>query len=697
MRMHNYSELFQYAPIAAESSVSITEPVTEAYQFKETRELVQLVNEAADLINTLGEAAFEDFRVPGSRWQKGETYIFVLDPEGEMLVHADAAMEGRNLMGLKDINGKPIVRGLIQAVTISPQKQNGWYHYQWPVPGGLLPRWKSSYVQLVKAPSGKNYVVGSGMYNDRMEKEFVVDLVVSAVTQLEKDSKEAIRLFHDPTGPFLVKDSYIFVIDVNGVEVVNPAFPSIEGRNLLDYKDPAGKYLDREIIEVAQTKGSGWVNYMWPKPGESVPTQKSAYVHKANLDGKPVAVGCGVYLADAPKEKSSATKMSARELINLVREAAAILEERGEKAYPDFRVKGSKWFRDDTYFFVSSMEGVRAFHAALPETEGRNLIGEKDVDGKLIVKAIVDAAKAASGEGWVHYRYPEPGNIFPTWKSTFVKRVTYPSGEDYVVGSGIYNMEMDKAFIEDVVKRASDLIEQNGKEAFAQLRDKAGPFIFMDTYVFVDSPDGTELVNPAFPSLEGKNLKDLKDVQGKATVSDEIAAAITEGSAWLECYWYKPGTNTPAVKQTYVRRVQFGNETYIVGSGLYSKEGLAGWKNKEKIQKVSWQTVKEEKLNDKLQRQVLFGEKATLSRFEAKTGVEIARHYHDNEEYMWVLSGAMKYRFDDQEVQLNAGEVLVVPPNIPHSIMVLEDTAFACFFAPQRADWLKGEDQYLRR
>ena len=101
----------------------------------------------------------------------------------------------------------------------------------------------------------------------------------------------------------------------------------------------AGKYLDREIIEVAQTKGSGWVNYMWPKPGESVPTQKSAYVHKANLDGKPVAVGCGVYLADAPKEKSSATKMSARELINLVREAAAILEERGEKAYPDFRVR----------------------------------------------------------------------------------------------------------------------------------------------------------------------------------------------------------------------------------------------------------------------------------------------------------------------------------------------------------------------
>ena len=156
------------------------------YSSDTTPDIVQLVKDAVELVREKGEAAFEDFRVPGSRWQKGETYIFVLDPEGEMLVHADAAMEGRNQLGLKDINGKPIVRGLIQAVTISPQKQNGWYHYQWPVPGGLLPRWKSSYVQLVKAPSGKTYVVGSGMYNDRMEKEFVVDMVKDAVGQIEK-------------------------------------------------------------------------------------------------------------------------------------------------------------------------------------------------------------------------------------------------------------------------------------------------------------------------------------------------------------------------------------------------------------------------------------------------------------------------------------------------------------------------------
>jgi signal transduction histidine kinase len=61
----------------------------------------------------------------------------------------------------------------------------------------------------------------------------------------------------------------------------------------------------------------------------------------------------------------------------------------------------------------------------------------------------------------------------------------------------------------------------------------------------------------------------LKDLRGKAVVEEEIAVATRDGSAWLECYWYKPGENRPARKQTYVRKVQAGKDTYIVGSGIY--------------------------------------------------------------------------------------------------------------------------------
>ncbi len=538
------------------------------YEYKETRELVALVDAAATMVGNQGETAFEAFRVSNSQWRRGETYIFVLDLQGTMLVHPDPSMEGQNEIELKDVNGKPIIRGLLDAVITSPTKTDGWYHYQWPVPDGLLPRWKSTYAKLVTAPSGKSYVVASGVYNDRMERPFVVDMVKDAVNQIEKNREAAFQLLHDPTGPFRAKDAYIFVVKMDGTMLANPAFPNLEGTSVLDVKDTQGKPLIRDMITVAETSGSGWVEYMWPKPGESVPTQKSTYVRTARLGNETMLVGCGVYLADAPRAPA-AQKMTAPQVIDLVREGAALLEQEGEKAYPEFRKRPSKWFHDDIYFFVWTLDGIRIFHAANPEGEGQDTSELKDTLGRPFGKMFLEVASSPLGEGWVHYMYPEPGNIFPTWKSTFLKRVTLPSGKQYLIGCGIYNMQMDENFIEDVVSRAAALIEKQGKDAFPKLRDKTGPFVFLDTYVFVNRADGTELVNPAQPSLEGKNLIGLTDLRGQQLVRDYIAAAERGGSAWVDYYWYKPGQNMPARKHTYVRRVRSGRETYIVGSGFY--------------------------------------------------------------------------------------------------------------------------------
>lgn len=690
MRINYYDLTRQYAPIA-------TEPVITrktGYQYEETRAIAELVTGAEDVIHIKGEAAFDEFRTTGSRWRQGENYIFVLDTEGNMIVHADTNMEGKNQLNLKDVNGKPIIRGLIDAVTAVGDKTEGWYHYQWPVPGGLIPRWKSSYVRLVKAPSGKSYVVGSGMYNDRMEKEFVVDMVRNAAAIVEREGEKSFEFFSDVTSPFIAKDAYVFVIDPNGVELVNPAFPNLQGRNIIDVKDTNGKQLVREMLNVVRTAGSGWVDYMWPKPGDSISTQKSTYVSRAKFGKEWVVVGCGVYLADAPKTISTIKKMTAPELITFVREAADVFEKQGEKAYPEFKTKGTKWYHDETYIFVWTMDGIRAFHGPEPEKEGADLSQSKDILGRPIGQMLLESGRSSAGEGWLHYMYTVPGEIFPKWKSSFVKRVTFPSGKQYIIGSGIYNMQMNKAFIEDVVNRAAELVERRGKESFSLLRDKKGPFVFMDTYVFVDTPDGTELVNPAQPSLEGKNLIDFRDLKGKAAVRDEIAAAMTDGTAWLECYWYQPGDNKQALKQTYVKKVTHGSETYIVGSGLYSEEGPVVV---SEIQKISWSGSKEEKLSDKLSRQMISGKMATMARLSVKNGGVIARHYHVNEEYIMIISGSLKYNFDDREIVIGSNETLVIPPNVPHSINALEDSSFVIFFAPAREDWLRGEDKYLRR
>ncbi len=544
----------------------------QAYEQEETRNLVVLVNDAADLVQAKGEKGFEELSVAGSRWRQGDTYIFVLDPQGNMLVHPDPALEGSNVIDLNDINGKPIIRGLIATATTAPDKQEGWYHYEWPVPHGLLPRWKSTFVRQVAAPSGKKYIVGAGMYNDRMERAFVVDTVKGAAAQIEEKGEAAFASFRDPKGPYLAKDTYIFVVKPDGVEIVNPAFPTLEGRNLSDLKDTQGKRAISEMIALVQSKGSGWVDYMWPKPGESVSTRKSAYVTRAKLGNEWVVVGCGVYLEDAPRTAKTGTETTAPELMALVRDGAALLEQKGAEAYPEFRKKDSKWNHDNTYVFVWGMDGTRIFHAADPSKEGQNDAEVRDSLGRPYGRMFLEAANSPGGEGWVHYMYPEPGGIFPAWKSTFVKRVTYPDGKQYIIGSGIYNMQMDKAFIQDVVSRASTEIAGQGEAGFAKLRDKTGPYFFMDTYVFVMTPEGLEVVNPGQPSMEGTNIIDLKDVHGKDVTRQCIEAAMKNGDGWVDYYWYKPGSNTPTHKMTYVQKIQSGSNTYIVGSGFYTEE-----------------------------------------------------------------------------------------------------------------------------
>jgi signal transduction histidine kinase len=131
---------------------------------------------------------------------------------------------------------------------------------------------------------------------------------------------------------------------------------------------------------------------------------------------------------------------------------------------------------------------------------------------------------------------------------------------------------MEAGLLEDLVQRASTLVAARGREAFPLLRDRKGPFAFMDTYVFVETPTGLELVNPVHPFLEGRYLVGMKDLGGHDLVREEIDAAVRQGEAWVEGTWYRPGDNVPARKRTYVMRTVHDGEVYIVGSGYYVEE-----------------------------------------------------------------------------------------------------------------------------
>lgn len=99
-------------------------------------------------------------------------------------------------------------------------------------------------------------------------------------------------------GKFVWKDSYVFMMDLDGKMLAHPLSPALVGKNLLDMKDKAvppekGKFLFKEFIEVAKGKGSGWVEYMWTNPGDPKPRKKVTYTYR--VPGQNVYVGAGVY------------------------------------------------------------------------------------------------------------------------------------------------------------------------------------------------------------------------------------------------------------------------------------------------------------------------------------------------------------------------------------------------------------------
>jgi quercetin dioxygenase-like cupin family protein len=104
-----------------------------------------------------------------------------------------------------------------------------------------------------------------------------------------------------------------------------------------------------------------------------------------------------------------------------------------------------------------------------------------------------------------------------------------------------------------------------------------------------------------------------------------------------------------------------------------------------------------EQLNDKLSRQMISGENATVSQLFLKKGATVPRHSHANEQYSWIISGSLKFIFDDQELIVSGGEILVIPPHVAHGAVAIEDTVDMDFFAPRREDWISKDDSYLRK
>jgi quercetin dioxygenase-like cupin family protein len=110
-----------------------------------------------------------------------------------------------------------------------------------------------------------------------------------------------------------------------------------------------------------------------------------------------------------------------------------------------------------------------------------------------------------------------------------------------------------------------------------------------------------------------------------------------------------------------------------------------------------WSEIEPEQLNPLLTRQFITGSKAMLGRIVLTKGCIVPRHSHPNEQLAFILEGSLRFDFDDGTTHtVNSGEIIVIPSDLPHSAVALEDTINFDIFAPPRQDWIDKDDSYLR-
>ena len=133
----------------------------------------------------------------------------------------------------------------------------------------------------------------AGATNTHGTREQAMAMVEKAAALISSEGKDkAFAVIDDPAGPFVNGDLYVFVTGMdNGTTLAHGVNKALIGKNLLHLKDADGKLFVQAMIDMAQSKGEGWVDYKWPDPVTHKIEAKSSFVKKVG----DVFVGCGVY------------------------------------------------------------------------------------------------------------------------------------------------------------------------------------------------------------------------------------------------------------------------------------------------------------------------------------------------------------------------------------------------------------------
>ena len=285
-----------------------------------------VVEEAVAFYQRMPKAiALAEFSSPRGRFAKGDQYVYVLDSTGVMIAHpVNESFVGQDFYYVTDVDGRSFIKEIVDTANA---EGSGWVEYKWLDYITKTERPKIVYFEkthgviicsgiyggnpasgILEHPTDEdavlasptNFFPASDLAMDTQMEEHVVELVLDDAKRfVEKaiafyrvnDRAVALAEFSNPQGRFAKGKQYLFVLDSTGMMLAHGVNKKYVGKDFYRIMDSDGKSFIKEIVDIANAEGSGWVEYKWVDPLTKTELPKIVYFERTN----GVIICSGIY------------------------------------------------------------------------------------------------------------------------------------------------------------------------------------------------------------------------------------------------------------------------------------------------------------------------------------------------------------------------------------------------------------------
>ncbi len=271
------------------------------YHYRDTKNLVKFVFDAAQILKEQGLAGLDYFRNNRQRFQTKDHYLYIYDMDCNNIFHSGMEnLENTNLIDITDKNGKQVAKLTLQALQ-DPNNPHAWVHYSWWEPGKFYPVPKSSCHFKVTTPEGKELFVGGGINYPQEEQEFIRIIVDDAAELIKEKGRDAFPEIIDPTSQFNYRDVRVFAFRSDGEIVISPVLEdSLAKIDLLECSDEVGHKPFIKAMKGLHENDVVWEVFLAKNRFRRELVKKCMCLRKTSLDGEDIYVGAITDLPNPP-------------------------------------------------------------------------------------------------------------------------------------------------------------------------------------------------------------------------------------------------------------------------------------------------------------------------------------------------------------------------------------------------------------